>query len=74
MRTFYFLFTVFLAMSCLPSQVVAQVNSIAQLDGTKWCTCDKSNFIARLTYRGDLSYFSSGNTCMSFDKVGNVGA
>ena len=74
MRTIYFLFTVFLAKSCFPCQVAAQVNSIAQLDSTKWCTFDKSNSIARLTYRSDLSYFSIGNTCMRFDKVGNVGA
>lgn len=56
-----------------PSQVAAQVHSVERLDGTKWCTFDKDNSIARITYRGDISYFSSGNTCMSLEKIGDVG-
>ena len=62
-----------LALSFLPAKVASQVNPVEQLDGTKWCTFSKTNSIARVTYRGDLSYFSSGNTCMRLDKVGEIG-
>ena len=68
-----FLVLALIALSSLPNKVASQVNSVEQLDGTKWCTFDKGNSIARVTYRGDLSYFSSGNTCMRLDKVGEIG-
>ena len=63
-----------LAMAFWPNQVLSRVNSAEQLDGTKWCTFNKANSIARITYRGDTSYFSSGNTCMRIDRIGKMGA
>jgi len=65
---------VLIASICIPSKVNSQINSADQLHGTKWCTFDKNNSIARMTYRGDYSYFSSGNTCLSLNKVGKLGA
>ena len=69
-----FLISALLALSFWPNKVLSQANSVEQLDGTKWCTFDKANSIARITYRGDVSYVSSGNTCMSLNRVGKMGA
>lgn len=69
-----FLALALLAMLFLPSEVASQVNISEQLYGTKWCTFNKTNSIARVTYRGAISYFLSGNTCMKLDKVGEMGA
>ena len=68
------LFAILVASMLVPNKAVSQINSANQLDGTKWCTFDKNNSIARMTYRGNYSYFSSGNTCLSLKKVGKIGA
>ena len=62
------------AMLFLPSKVAFQANISEQLYGTKWYTFDKTNSIARVTYRDALSYFLSGNTCMKLDKAGEMDA
>jgi hypothetical protein len=56
-----------------PNQALSQVNISGQLNGSKWCTYDKANSLASINYLGNVNYVSSGNTCMSLDKVGKKG-